>query len=276
MSRVLCITRDVTGTKRAEEELRQTAKLESLGVMAGGIAHDFNNLLTGILGNASLLRETAQPEDQGMADDIVLAAERAADLTRQMLAFSGKGRFQIRKIDMSLMVRDMLRLAKPSIEKNVDVHLSLGAECVVEGDPGQLQQVVMNLMINAAEAMEGRPGAIFIRTSAVEADDPYLHQAFGTREAAAGPSVLLEVTDNGKGMDEATKARIFDPFFTTKFTGRGLGLAAVSGIVRGHNGLLRVETAPGEGTTFSVLLPAVENQPGRKKRPRCPRSRDGA
>jgi signal transduction histidine kinase len=121
------------------------------------------------------------------------------------------------------MVRDMLRLAKPSIEKNVKIDLELGGPCIVEGDPGQLQQVVMNLIINAAEAMDGQPGTIFVRTSAVEADSAYLYRAFGTAEAAAGACVLLEVSDNGKGMDEATKARIFDPFFTTKFTGRGAG-----------------------------------------------------
>jgi nitrogen-specific signal transduction histidine kinase/CheY-like chemotaxis protein len=256
-SRILCICRDVTAPKRADEELRQTAKLESLGVMAGGIAHDFNNLLTGILGNASLLSEVVLEEDRGMADDIVLAAERAADLTRQMLAFSGKGKFQICKTDLSVLVHEMLRLAKPSIERNVEIRLDLAGQCIVEGDPGQLQQVVMNLMINAAEAMEGRPGAMVVRTVPLEADSALLAGTFGARDAAAGAYVLLEVADNGKGMDDATMARIFDPFFTTKFTGRGLGLAAVSGIVRGHKGLMRVRSAPGEGTTFSVLFPCV-------------------
>ncbi len=257
VTRVLCITRDTTAARRAEEKLRQTARLESLGVMAGGIAHDFNNLLTGILGNASLLRETAAEEDRPLADDIVLAAERAADLTRQMLAFSGKGRFQICRTDLCALTAEIVRLVRPSIERNVDIRLDLGENCFIEGDPGQLQQVIMNLAINAGEAMEGREGAIVIRTRRLHAERGWLTSYFTAPEAEPGSYVLLEVSDNGKGMDEETKSRIFDPFFTTKFTGRGLGLAAVSGIVRGHNGLLRVHSVPGEGTSFLILFPSL-------------------
>ncbi len=209
VSRVLCITRDVTASRRAEEELRQTAKLESLGVMAGGIAHDFNNLLTGILGNASLLRETASEEDQGMADDIVLAAERAADLTRQMLAFSGKGRFQICKIDLSVMVRDISCVWPnlPSKKMWKWIPRTGAANASWKAIRGNSQQVVMNMMINAAEAMwrAGR-GTIVVRTSAVETDGAYLIRAFGAADATPGPCVLLVVIDNGKGMDEATES----------------------------------------------------------------------
>ncbi len=267
VSRVLCMTRDVTRERRAEEEVRQTAKLESLGVMAGGIAHDFNNLLTGILGNASLLAESVSEEDQQLAEDITLAAERAADLTRQMLAFAGKGRFEIKRLDISDMVREILRLTRRSIEKNVDVQLELEAGCFVEGDPSQIQQVIMNLLINAAEAMEGRPGLIRVSTCKVNADAAYLDKIDATEQRKPGEYVLIEVEDNGSGMDEAVKARIFDPFFTTKFTGRGLGLAAVSGIVRGHHGLMTVHSVVGQGTTFKILFPlseAVENSETRR------------
>ncbi len=254
VDRVLCITRDVTLARKAEEELRQTAKLESLGVMAGGIAHDFNNLLTGILGNASLLSESVGQEDRPVAEDIVLAAERAADLTQQMLAFAGKGRFQVSQTDLSVLVREILRLVQPSMEKNVEIKLELDPDCFVEGDPGQLQQVVMNLIINASEAMEGAPGLITIRTTTVDSDKLPL-AGFGSSGAETGVFVLLEVTDTGKGMDKTTQERMFDPFFTTKFTGRGLGLAAVSGIVRGHKGFLSVASRLGKGTSFKVLFP---------------------
>jgi PAS domain S-box-containing protein len=245
--RILCIARDVTAARKAEEELRQTAKLESLGVMAGGIAHDFNNLLTGILGNASLLSDSVREEDRPLAADIVLAAERAADLTRQMLAYSGKGRFEVVRTDLSVLVRDTLRLVKMSMPKNIDISLDLEEGCILEGDPGQLQSIAMNLIMNAAEAMEGKPGRIAIRTG---------RQAASAEDGRG--NVFLEIADTGTGMDEKTMARIFDPFFTTKFTGRGLGLAAVSGSVRGHKGLIDVKSAPGKGTTFMVSLPAAE------------------
>ena len=240
VSRLLCISRDVTLRRKAEEEMRETAKLESLGVMAGGIAHDFNNLLTGILGNASLLQESVPEVDRRFAEDIVLAAERAADLTRQMLAYSGKGRMTTTRVDVSALVREMLRLVRPAMDKNIEIEVDLCERgCTLEGDASQIQQVIMNLLLNAGEAMEGRPGRVTVRT------------------ARAAECVRLEVEDNGSGMDEATKAKIFDPFFTTKFTGRGLGLAAVMGIVRGHHGSLKVESAVGRGTTFTVLFPAA-------------------
>ena len=272
VSRVLVITRDVTAARKAEEDLRQIAKLESLGVMAGGIAHDFNNLLTGILGNASLLVDSVPDDDRGLAEDIVLASERAADLTRQMLAFAGKGRFQVSRTDVSMLVREILRLVRPSIERNVEIRLKLEEHCIVEGDSGQLQQVIMNLLINAGEAMEGRPGVIAVRTGKLIADRTYIAQTVGTAEAAEGEYVFLEVSDDGKGMDEKTKSKIFDPFFTTKFTGRGLGLAAVSGIVRGHKGMLHVHSEAGHGTTFRVLFPradAVQVLPATSEKPRA-------
>lgn len=243
-SNLLCVSREISERRRTEEQLRQTAKLESLGVMAGGIAHDFNNLLTGILGNASLLMESVTNNERGMAESIVNAAERAADLTRQMLAYSGKGQFESKRINLSAEVREILRLVQPSFEKTVQVVLELDDNLpLIDADPSQIQQLIMNLTINAAEALERRPGRLTIATQALY--------------AANGPSVLLMVSDTGIGMSEETKSRIFDPFFSTKFTGRGLGLAAVSGIVRGHRGTMEVQTGLGAGTAFRVVLPAV-------------------
>lgn len=261
-SKLLCVSRDITVRHHAEEQMRQTAKLESLGVMAGGIAHDFNNLLTSILGNASLLLENIPVNEKNLAEDIVLAAERAADLTRQMLAYSGKGRFELLKFDLSPRVREMIRLVKPSLDKNVEIVLDLSkSPCTLEGDPSQIQQVIMNLVINAGEAMEGRPGKVWIGTGKITVDSSYIAQTFTRDEITPGTYVFLEVHDEGIGMDEQTRARIFDPFFTTKFTGRGLGLAAVSGIVRGHKGAMRVYSEPGQGTTFKVLFPATNAEP---------------
>ena len=253
------IMHDITDRLKAEEVLLQKQKLESLGVMAGGIAHDFNNLLTSILGNASLLIEAVPDSDRGLAEDIVLASERAADLTRQMLAYSGKGRFEVLEFDLSARVRDMVRLVKPSLDKNVEIVLELSkSPCMLEGDPSQIQQVIMNLVINGGEAMDGRPGKVLVSTALITVDESYIAQTFTSQEITPGTYVCLEVHDEGKGMDEETQASIFDPFFTTKFTGRGLGLAAVSGIVRGHRGAMRVYSVPLQGTTFKVLFPAVE------------------
>ena len=251
VSRVLCITRDVTAERKAEEDLRQTAKLESLGVMAGGIAHDFNNLLTGILGNASLLSDVVPEPDRDLAEDIILASERAADLTRQMLAFAGKGRFQITKTDMSNLVRELLRLVRPSIERNVEIRLELQEGCIVEGDASQLQQVIMNLLINAGEAMEGTPGLIVVRT--------------GKSTEAEGEFVYIEVTDNGKGMDEATQGEDL----------RSVLHHQVHGARAGSRGGFRyraraqrndgVQSEPGLGTMFRVLFPSFVPKPAEEE-----------
>ena len=252
---------DISERKILEQRLRDAAKLESLGVMAGGIAHDFNNLLTGILGNASMLMELTDPLDRQLAEDIVKAAQRAGDLTRQMLAFSGKGRFEVRPVDLSLQVREILRLVKPMIDRQVDIELGLGENLpCVEADPGQMQQLIMNLVINGAEAMDGAPGRVTIRTKAFKVDQTFISHIVASHEISPGPYVCLEIQDTGCGMSDETKAKIFDPFFTTKFTGRGLGLAAVAGIIRGHKGALRISSSLGEGTTFTVLLPAAENR----------------
>ncbi|MEX2263168.1 MAG: PAS domain S-box protein [Bryobacteraceae bacterium] len=259
------VCEDVTERKRSEEEALQTQKLESLGVLAGGIAHDFNNLLVGILGNASLVQDSLRDGDgnRELLDQVVNASERAADLTRQLLAYSGKGQFVIVPVAISHLVREIGSLIRTSLPKKVELRLNLDDDLpAVEADAGQIQQVIMNLVINGAEAIgEASSGYVSVATSLQRMDLEYIRANFPQNDLLPGDYILLEVRDSGAGMDEATQARMFDPFFTTKFTGRGLGLSAVSGIVRGHKGALSVQTAPGEGTIFRVWLPATGSRP---------------
>jgi PAS domain S-box-containing protein len=267
---VLAFDRDVTSRKRAEVErtlmevkLQQTQKLESLGLLAGGIAHDFNNLLTGILGNANLARgEDANPEIEPYLDQIERSAERAADLCGQMLAYAGKARFEVQQVDLSTAVDDTTVLIRSSIGMNVSLDLALARDLpAVEGDLTQIRQIIMNLVLNASEAIEDRPGRIRITTGTMTADRDYLAATHLAPDLPPGPYVFLEVSDTGRGMSPDTQNRIFDPFFSTKFTGRGLGLAAVLGIVRSHHGALRVESEEGCGSTFRLLLPARQVAP---------------
>lgn len=256
--------RDVGERRKFERELQETQKLESLGRLAGGIAHDFNNLLTGIIGNASLAYAEL-PQDQPLRmrlREVVRAGERAAFLTRQMLAYAGKGHFVSEPIDVGELVREVSALIRTSIPRSVELKLDLAANLpLVEADPAQIQQLVMNLVSNGAEAIgENAAGKVEIRTSARELSAREAVELFGPAPSAPGAYVQLEINDTGSGMDEATKARIFDPFFTTKFTGRGLGLAAVQGIVKAHRGAIRVYSAPGQGTSFLVVLPAMHRQ----------------
>jgi PAS domain S-box-containing protein len=261
------VLRDVTERKRLEDQFRQSAKLESLGVLAGGIAHDFNNLLTGILGNISLATEFVAEGDTDSATEILQnaidASERAADLTKQLLAYAGKGRFMVESIDLSTLVRGISALVQRTIPKHVRLRLDLQEPLPpVEADIVQMQQLIMNLVINAAEAIpEGEQGIVLVTTVALDGTREYLDRTTDCADVQPGAYVVLEVQDNGSGMDDATIQRIFDPFFTTKFTGRGLGLAAALGIVRGHKGALKVFSAPGEGTTFRVLLPQTAGTP---------------
>ena len=244
--------------RELEDQLRQAQKLESIGLLAGGVAHDFNNLLTGILGNASLALEVMDPPEPArtMLNDVIRASERAADLTRQLLAYAGKGRFVIQRLNLSDVVREISDLIRTSIPRRVDVRLELDDDLpAIEADPSQIQQLVMNLVINAGEAMEEGSGTVLVRSS-VRQFDRDATQRCGVK-LRPGRYILLEVEDTGCGMDEDTVERIFDPFFTTKFTGRGLGLAAVQGIVRAHRGAVQVFSAPGAGTTFRILLPAA-------------------
>ena len=247
-----------------EEQLRHAQKLESLGLLAGGVAHDFNNLLTGILGNASLAMDSVAPDSdvRAMLHGVVKAAERAADLTRQLLAYAGKGKFVVQKVDVSALVRDISELIRSSVPRTVALDLSLASDLPpVEGDPTQIQQLVMNLILNAVEATGERYGAVRIGTRCHEVTSRDLASRFRPDAPAPGVYVEIEVSDRGCGMSQEVEAQIFDPFFTTKFTGRGLGLAAALGIVRGHKGAIRVDSREGVGSTFTVLLPGVGGVP---------------
>jgi PAS domain S-box-containing protein len=257
--RVVGTLQDITDRKRSEEALREVQKLESLGLLAGGIAHDFNNLLTGIIGNASLLEtEFAPTSPQGEAARCMMeTADRMARLTGQMLAYSGRGRFVVEHLNVAQHVRQIVGLIQASIPKTVELRLQLDSDVpCIEADAAQLQQVIMNLVINAAEAITGA-GVVEVRTADSDVSEAELRANVTRQRPPIGRYVELTVKDNGQGMDPATLARIFDPFFTTKFTGRGLGLAAVLGIVRGHGGLLTVDSRPGEGTTFRVFFPVA-------------------
>ncbi len=255
---VLGVSVDITERRAAEETLRRAAKEESLSVLAGGVAHDFNNLLAAILGHVALARKeipVASPARRHL-DKAASAVERAADLTRQMLAYSGHGHFVVRPTDLGALVSENLPLLEVALPKGVKLASELDpALPAVNADVGQLQQVLMNLVINAAEAIGGRPGTVTVKTALrdVAASDHALWRASG-EPLAPGRYVALEVADDGPGMDAATADRIFEPFFSTKFTGRGLGLAVVLGVVRGHHGALSVESAPGRGTRFRLLF----------------------
>jgi two-component system cell cycle sensor histidine kinase/response regulator CckA len=265
--RMVGSVQDVTERHRQEEErkgierkFREAQKLESLGVLAGGIAHDFNNLLTGILGNACLTRMELPRESplQSYVEQIELSSQRAADLCRQMLAYSGKGRFTVKRIHLSEMVRETVHLLQLSVSKKAVLQLALADELpAVMGDATQIRQIIMNLVINASDAIGDKSGQITIHTAVLRADRNYLNNLVGAHDLAEGDYVVLEVTDTGCGMSVETQAKIFEPFFTTKFTGRGLGLSAVLGIVRGHQGALKVRSELGRGTTFKLLLPVA-------------------
>jgi two-component system, cell cycle sensor histidine kinase and response regulator CckA len=265
---IICFGTDVTESKQQEEHRRalerkmvDAQKLESLGILAGGIAHDFNNLLAAILGNANLAQlklPAAQAEIGTYLKNVEKTAMRAADLCRQLLAYSGKARFAMQVLDVNDVVRETLELLEVSITKKAALRVELrhGVASAV-ADPTQLRQVIMNLVINASEAIGDRSGLIRVRTGLIQADAEYFADAYGAGEIAPGEYVFVEVIDNGSGMSAETQKRIFDPFFTTKFTGRGLGLAAVLGIVRGHNGALKLASTVGKGSVFRFLLPAA-------------------
>ena len=258
-----------TAATELQSKLLQMQKLESLGVLAGGIAHDFNNLLTAIIGNATLA-QLELPEDSSVRatlQDILLTSQRAATLSRQMLAYSGKGHFEVKIVDLSHQVTEIAHLLEATIPKKVEVKLELSTDTLtVEVDVAQLQQIVMNLVINAAEAIGARPGVVTVRTGEEFVHEPPNDAFVDPNTFAPGRYAYVEVRDNGVGMSAETRAKIFDPFFTTKFSGRGLGLAAVLGAVRGHRGLIRLESALGVGSTFRALLPATD-QPAERARP---------
>jgi len=258
---------DRTERVRAEEDrleierrLLHSQKLESLGVLAGGIAHDFNNLLMAVLGNLDLAVQQISPASSAVPsiEQAIQATRRATDLTRQMLAYSGRGRFVVMQLDLGELLRENSDLFRASIARTVVLDFVAPADrAVMAGDPGQIQQVVMNLITNASDAIGDRPGRIRLESGIIDCSAEHLAQSRLEERPPAGRFAYLLVSDNGQGMDEATQQRLFDPFFTTKFTGRGLGMSAVLGIVRGHKGAIIIDSAPGVGTTVRVLFPAI-------------------
>jgi PAS domain S-box-containing protein len=251
---------DITDRKRVEDKLRQTQKLESLGLLAGGLAHDFNNLLVTILGNASFAKSIAgdDPRLTPLLEQIELGAQRAAELTRQMLDYSGEGKLKVERLDLAGAVREMAKLLAALIPKHVELHYQFQEGLpTVEVDATQIRQVLMNLITNAAESIGEKPGRVVIaleqRFLAAQQLDTY-----EPHNLRPGNFLVLAVKDDGAGMSEDTRRRVFDPFFSTKFKGRGLGMAAVQGIVRGHNGAIRIDSQESKGTEVSLLLPARE------------------
>jgi PAS domain S-box-containing protein len=263
---LLVIGRDISLEKQLREENRKieaqllhVQKLESLGVMAGGIAHDFNNILLAILGNAELALEGLPAEFPVLANilNISKAAQRAADLASQMLAYTGKGLFQIEPIDINALATEMNQLLAVSVSKKAVLHWNPGQNLpLFLGDATQIRQVVMNLVINASEAIGDDGGAISVTTGVVEVDQEFSAKSWPYGNPVPGSYLCLEVADTGCGMGQATIERLYEPFFTTKFAGRGLGMAAVLGIIRGHKGAITVDSKPDQGTTFRVFLPA--------------------
>ncbi len=255
-----------------EEQMRHVQKLESLGVLAGGIAHDFNNLLVGILGNADLAerRLGKDQEVQQRLSEIRKASRRAATLCKQLLAYSGRSRMAAGPFDLNALVLETAELLKLSVSKKAMLAYDLQADLPpAHGDPSHMQQVLMNLIINASEALGDRSGSILLSTGLASFARQELDSAHFGRDLQPGTFLFIEVTDTGEGMDEDTRKRIFEPFFTTKFTGRGLGLAAVLGIVRGHHGALLVDSEPRRGSTFRVLLPPSNDPLRPSEPPRC-------
>lgn len=264
-------SRDITARRLAEEERRElehhineVQRLESLGVLAGGIAHDFNNLLSVILGNSALaLADSADPGPVAQRiHRIRAAAQHAAGLTEQMLTYSGRTPPALKPVDLSVIIRDTSELLEASFGNRIRLELDTDtASAPMAGDTTQLRQIVVNLVTNAAEAIGDASGSVSVRTGMTEIAEGATVHAVGTSDPGAGHYAFLEVADSGQGMDEATQQRIFEPFFTSRASGRGLGLAAVLGIVQGHSGHILLDTQAGRGTTFRVLFPESAELP---------------
>jgi nitrogen-specific signal transduction histidine kinase len=261
-------SRDITERATFDQRMLQTQKLECLGVLAGGIAHDFNNIVMTILGNADLAERGLSPDSPARENlhEITQSAKRAANLCQQLLAYSGKGRFEKKTLDLNPVIMEMEQMLNMSISKKSSIRFTLAPSLPpLEADLSQIQQVVMNLVINASEAIT-TTGVICVSTGSLYCDRAYLREMWSGEELPEGLYDFIEVADNGCGIEETTRARIFDPFFTTKGAGRGLGLAAVMGLVRGHKGAIKVYSEPGRGTTFKLLFPAAaEAGPSRRE-----------
>ncbi|MBK9261256.1 MAG: PAS domain S-box protein [Polyangiaceae bacterium] len=270
-SQVMAFVTDMTRARQLETERDQiaqkmveTQKLESLGILAGGIAHDFNNLLTGIMATAGMLVDTARNPDElhESANMILASSRRAAELCQQLLAYAGRSKFVFQAQDVSALVETTSKLALTSfVRKGPQITFDLAPNLpLVFMDETQIRQVVMNLVINASEAVDPHGGVIAVRTGRMEVTPEVLHTAIVLENFDCGECVFIEVTDNGCGIKREDVRRIFEPFYSTKFTGRGLGLSAVLGIVRGHRGALTVTSEVERGTTFRVLLPRAAEQ----------------
>jgi two-component system cell cycle sensor histidine kinase/response regulator CckA len=255
---------DIEDQKRAEEAIRQREKLAGIGLLAGGVAHDFNNLLAGIMGGASIARDSLEKGHSAypMLEIVLRSSERAAELTQQLLAYAGKVDVCLEPADISQVARDACEPVRTSIPKNIHLKIETARDIpVIETNAGHIQQVIVNLVMNAVEAIGEASGVVTVRT-AMEPVGPGVGDSGDPQsnvlgyELPAGKYVLVEVSDSGPGMDDQMQTKIFDPFFTTKFMGRGLGLAAVQGIVRSLGGGIRVSSAAGSGSAFQVLLPA--------------------
>ena len=263
---ILSSIRDITERKRMQErqvqleqQMLHAQKLESLGVLAGGIAHDFNNILMVILGHGDLAQMKLTHESPAFEHlvQIKQAARKAADLANQMLAYSGKGKFLAEPLDLGHLIREMEYMLSVSISKKAVLRYELNNNLpTIEADPTQIQQIIMNLVINASDAIGDKSGIIAISTGYMDCDRSYLSETWLDENLAEGYYVYIEVADTGCGMSKETISRIFDPFFTTKFTGRGLGMSSVIGIVRGHRGAIKIYSEPDQGTTIKVLFPA--------------------
>lgn len=259
------VIEDLTDRKQAELErhrlevhLQETQRLESLGVLAGGIAHDFNNLLTVILGNLSLIKQDLPPRSlhHQSLEQSEQASRQAAELCRQMLAYAGRGKLENKPFDLSELVENSRALLSSAATRQHHLHFHLSSGLpYMAGDPSQIRQVVMNLVQNAAEAIPNAPGTIDVLTGVGPLEDATLNQCLFADQHQSGQYLWLEVRDTGQGIDEVTRKRIFEPFFTTKFTGRGLGLAAVAGIVRTHRGMIQCHSVPLTGTFFRIYFP---------------------
>lgn len=261
-SEIQLLVRDITEEKQADAAALQAQKLESVGMLAGGIAHDFNNILTGLLAQTSLAKrklERGLPAIDNL-DKAILSTERAADLTRQLLAYAGRGKFQIAPLDLNRLIHDTATLLETVFTGREQLRLHLSDDLPpINADRGQIQQVVMNLVINAAEALADPGGSVTLTTTVRHLVPADLSTNFISEPPQPGDYILLEVQDNGTGIDQTTLSRIFDPFYSTKSTGHGLGLSATLGIIRTHRGGLCVESQLGEGTTFTVLFPVAES-----------------
>jgi two-component system, cell cycle sensor histidine kinase and response regulator CckA len=266
---IIAISWDITAHKAAEQLLNDIQRREALGILSGGIAHDFNNLLAVMMGNVSLAELELMPYHHASKylKNALTAMESAAELTKQILAYSGKGKNQIQRVDLKTEIEEHIKLFKISMPLNVKLDTRLPSTPIyVSGDQGQLRSIIMNLIINGKDAIGDKEGVVRVILEAVTfgTDELVPYGKITNSTLKEGSYALLEVSDNGIGMNEDTIKRIFDPFFTTKFIGRGLGLSAVLGIVRGHEGGIAIESTEGEGTTLRILLPADPTNDAKK------------